>query len=115
MTSCVGACCGVPGICRVGTARLWEPATGETVRNLDAPAHAGRVESVAFSPDGGLLATGSDDKSVRLWESHSGQAVTMMRADSAVADCAWAVDGHSLFVGGEAGLFAYDLEGGNAR
>jgi WD40 repeat protein len=34
-------------------------------------AHASLVASVAFAPDGGLLATASQDGSVRLWEAAS--------------------------------------------
>jgi serine/threonine protein kinase/WD40 repeat protein len=38
--------------------------------------HDGAIRHAAFSHDGGLLATGGDDKTVRVWETGSGRAVS---------------------------------------
>ena len=54
-----------------GTARLWDPATGEHLRTLTG--HTGAVYGVAFSPDGRLLATASGDGTARLWDPATGE------------------------------------------
>jgi dipeptidyl aminopeptidase/acylaminoacyl peptidase len=45
---------------------LWDLAAGTEIQVLKG--HQGAISSLAFSPDGKLLATGSDDTTVLLWD-----------------------------------------------
>jgi WD domain, G-beta repeat/NB-ARC domain len=58
---------------RRGEVRLWREA-GQTL-HLVWPAHTDIVTSLAFSPDERLLASGSTDGSVKLWDVESGAAL----------------------------------------
>ena len=56
-----------------GTVRLWDPATGQPVRTIQADRPRRSVNGVAFSPDGKLLASADADGTVRLWDPATGQ------------------------------------------
>ena len=50
--------------------------------------HSAWVSSVAFSPDGKQVMSGSGDRTVRLWDAATGAALQTLEGHS---DCVWAV------------------------
>ncbi|MBB5802043.1 WD40 repeat protein [Saccharothrix ecbatanensis] len=59
-----------------GTARFTDPATGHVKREITV----GPVTALAFAPDGGTLATISDDRTdVRLWDVESGEPLATVQ------------------------------------
>ncbi|MGB6294803.1 MAG: AAA-like domain-containing protein, partial [Rivularia sp. (in: cyanobacteria)] len=76
--------------------------------------HQDTVSSVAFSPDGKTLATGSDDKTIKLWNPTTGKIISTLNGhQSGVRSVAFSPDGKTLATGSEDNtikLWSLDLD-----
>ena len=62
--------------------------------------HTGRVTSIAFSPDGSVLSSGSQDNTVRVWDTVTGEhRRTLTGHTSVVQSVAFSPDGRTLASG----------------
>jgi WD40 repeat protein len=60
----------------------------------------------AFSPDGRFILSVSKDRSLKLWDTHSGRCLTTLYVDGSLVDCAWFPDGqHFVAVGARGAYF----------
>jgi small GTP-binding protein len=74
------------------------PPGVKLLRTLEG--HQGAVNSVAFDPQGGMLASGSDDKTVKLWEAQSGKLLRTLEGHrDAVGSLAFDPQGATLASG----------------
>jgi WD40 repeat protein len=81
-----------------GEAWLWEWNNGGKLRAFRG--HKGSVRAVALSPDGKLAATGSTDRTARLWEIKTGRMTGLpFPHEMEVAAVAFSPDSNILFTG----------------
>jgi WD40 repeat protein/predicted Ser/Thr protein kinase len=78
---------------------LFELRTGQYIRTLSGHSHW--VNSVAFSPDGQVIASGSWDNSIKLWQVQTGRKLrTLSGHASSVNSVAFSPDGQVIASGG---------------
>jgi WD40 repeat protein len=58
--------------------------------------HTGIVNSCTFSPDSRIIASGSYDKTIRLWESNTGSQLRILNGHNHITNCIFSPDGHTL-------------------
>ena len=92
-----------------GTIRLWNVNTGELIESFGSmdpneliAGHDSEVESVAFSPDGQILASGGwDDYQILLWDTNNtGKPLKTLSVAANVTNIAFSPDGQTLASGG---------------
>jgi WD40 repeat protein/uncharacterized caspase-like protein len=62
--------------------------------------HTARILTAAFSPDGKMLASSSDDQTIRLWDLSTGREARVARTGLSPSRLAFSSDGRMLVVGG---------------
>jgi WD40 repeat protein len=93
------------------TPEIWKVDTGELVATLSP--QPGDIYGLGFSPDGSLLAVGSADGTIRLFDVRSGRLVTLPSYEQAVGEVAFSPDGSLLAVttaDGQARIWSLDLD-----
>jgi WD40 repeat protein len=64
--------------------KIWDLSTP---RSLDLRGHTSKVWDLAISPDGRRLATGSLDRTIKLWDTTTGEEVFTLRGHTAGVTC----------------------------
>ena len=91
---------------------IWDSTTGERLASFDA--HPNLIQSIAFSPNGRLLASGSRDDTIKVWDLAGKRMLRQLEGHrDSVTVVAFSPDGRYLVSGSEDGTLKFwDVESG---
>ena len=98
--------------------RLWDVQTGELLKTLKKRTafedFEGRdVNSVVFSPDGNMIASGSGNGTIRLWNARTGEFIKYLEGHTkSVNSVVFSPNGNTLISTGEDGVCLWDVNTG---
>jgi len=108
--------------CRDKTVQLWNPQTGELKKILTPDLSPRPTEdteygttSVAFSPDGRILAAGCRDGSIHLWDTETLNFKKRLKTGGPISRISFSADGKTLASGHTDGLNTWDVETGQLK
>jgi WD40 repeat protein len=82
-----------------GTVKVWDLVSEQ--EPLTLAGHTGAVESVSITRDGTRIASaGGEDKTIRIWDSHTGQLLSTWSGPAGRACVAFSPNGRKLVSGG---------------
>jgi WD40 repeat protein len=108
---------------KLGMVTLWNARTGEIRRkfkvgqSLSMLPKSGGVLAIAYSPDGKILAAGTQSATIKIWDAQTGKELRVLGGqDEAVESVAFSPDGLILASGGRDGaLILWDTKSWKAK
>lgn len=94
---------------------ICNPRTGQIIHTLKG--HTGKVNAIKFCPNGNLLASSSDDNTIKIWDVNSGREKRTLVGHSNYVTClSFSPDGNRLVSGSEDNTVrVWDVYGNNAE
>jgi WD40 repeat protein len=108
---------------KMGVVTLWDAQTGEIRRKFNSGPSlgmlpkSGGVLSVAYSPDGKILAAGTQNATIKIWDAQTGKELRVLGGqDDPVESIAFSPDGLTLASGSRNGaLILWDTKSWKAK
>ena len=85
------------------TAILWDTETGRKIRVFEG--HTDAISSVAFSPDGRRILTGSGDRTAILWDTETGRQIRAFEGHTGAVRSVFSPDGRQILTRASASTF----------